>query len=73
MIPAPNEKTILQKISQSLLDEGGKNEGCVVEPDTFRKRIALMDDKHLREVLETLDSYLYRTRKLWESDYSVRI
>ena len=63
----PKEKEILKNISNNLLDEGGKNEGCIVEPDTFRKRVALLDDETLRDVLQTLESYLYKTRKLWEN------
>jgi len=59
---------ILQFINNELLDQGGENRGCVVEPETFKQRIAEMDDAQLREVLNALEGYLWKTRQLWRSN-----
>lgn len=59
------EKLVLIDINDTLLDQGGPNKGCVVEPDTFKQRIAGMDEQDLRKILVVLEGYLDKTRRLF--------
>lgn len=59
-------KIHLNYISNTLLEQGGRGAGCLTEPEEFKKRINEMSNKQIREITESLDYLLDRTRKWWK-------
>jgi len=59
-------RQVIHHMYSDLLDMGGDNSGCLVEPEEFKKRINEMPEKKLRQVLGSLDWLLEKTKRIWE-------
>lgn len=63
----PNQKQAINQLYQ-MMDMGGSNSGCLVEPIIFSKRLKILPEQEIRNILQALDTLLDASKAIWDKD-----